>query len=73
VSHEIQLTDGSGSIAAWRRERLLAAGFEGRVAFDFAHDATIDLHELLELVDQGCPPRLAARIRAPLDYRGTLP
>jgi hypothetical protein len=27
----------------------------------------IDLHELLELVDAGCPPELAARILSPLD------
>jgi hypothetical protein len=26
-----------------------------------------DLHRLLELVDRGCPPELAARILAPLD------
>ena len=27
----------------------------------------IDLHRLLELVDRGCPPHLAARILAPID------
>ena len=55
---------------AWREQRLLAAGFDDRVAFDFAHDEAVDLHQLLELVDGGCPPRLAARILAPLDYQG---
>ena len=57
-------------IEAWREQRMLAAGFDDRVAFDFAHDEAVDLHELLELVDRGCPPHLAARILAPLDYRG---
>jgi hypothetical protein len=57
-------------IQAWREQRLLAAGFDDRVAFDFAHDEAVDLHELLELVDRGCPPHLAARILAPLDYQG---
>jgi hypothetical protein len=31
----------------------------------------VDLHELLVLVDRGCPPPLAARILAPLDGRAT--
>ena len=57
-------------IEAWREQRLLAAGFDVCVAVDFAHDETVDLHELLELVDRGCPPHLAARILAPLDYEG---
>ncbi|MDQ5807269.1 MAG: hypothetical protein M3320_01185 [Actinomycetota bacterium] len=30
-----------------------------------AADAAYDLHELLNLVDRGCPPILAARILAP--------
>ena len=58
---------------AWRQARLSAAGFEARVAFDFAHHGAVDLHELLDLVDRGCPPRLAARIHAPLDYGRPLP
>jgi hypothetical protein len=32
-----------------------------------AHQEQVDLHELLKLVDRGCPPHLAARILAPLD------
>jgi hypothetical protein len=70
MSREIQLPAGPGDVAAWRRDRLLAAGFDAAVSSDFAHDSTIDLHDLLDLVDRGCPPGLAARIRAPLDHRG---
>jgi hypothetical protein len=69
MSHDSQLTTSPGDVVTWRRDRLLAAGFDAGVAFDFAHDATIDLHDLLDLVDRGCPPALAARIRAPLGYR----
>jgi hypothetical protein len=27
----------------------------------------VDLHDLLNLIDRGCPPPLAARILTPLD------
>ena len=57
---------GSG-LAEWRRARLVLAGFDERVAADLAADCAVDLHALLELVDRGCPPNLAARILAPLD------
>jgi hypothetical protein len=54
------------SIAAWRRERLLGAGFERELARELA-DGRVDLHELIGLVESGCPPDLAARILAPID------
>lgn len=54
----------------WRRERLVRAGFPLDRAALFANDVRIDLHEVLELIDAGCPPELAARIVAPLDTQG---
>ena len=42
-------------------------GFEPCLAAELAAEPTVDLHELLVLVDRGCPPVLAARILAPLD------
>jgi hypothetical protein len=57
-------------VAEWRRERLIAAGFAADLAVRLAEDCTIDLHAVLELVDRGCRPALAARIFAPLDDRG---
>lgn len=54
-------------VAEWRRGRLLAAGFAPDLAADLAQDCGIDLHAVLELVDRGCRPELAARILAPLD------
>jgi hypothetical protein len=61
-------TPGPGrALGDWRRRRLIAAGVEPPLAARLAHDEAIDLHELLVLLDRGCPPRLAARILAPLD------
>ena len=55
------------SDAAWREARLRIAGFEWEAASHLARDDAVDLHELLDLVDRGCPPHLAARILAPLE------
>jgi hypothetical protein len=52
---------------AWREGRLKVAGFDDEAASQLARDAAVDLHALLELVDRGCPPHLAARILAPLE------
>ena len=50
-----------------RRRRLVAGGFPNALARQLARDCAIDLHALLDLVDRGCPPQVAARILAPLD------
>jgi hypothetical protein len=55
------------SLGEWRRRRLMAAGFDAQLAASLARDEAVDLHELLVLLDRGCPPELAARILAPLD------
>ncbi len=57
----------AAAIGDWRRRRLTAAGFEQQLAAELAAQPEIDLHELLTLLDRGCPPELAARILAPLD------
>jgi hypothetical protein len=54
------------AVGEWRRRRLAAAGFDPRLAAELAAEPAVDLHELLVLVDRGCPPALAARILAPL-------
>lgn len=51
----------------WRRCRLLEAGFPLVLATTLARTASVDLHALLQLVDKGCPPELAARILAPVE------
>lgn len=57
VSHEVM---------AWRRNILLRAGFDSALADELAYDARVDLHDLLQLVDRGSPPQLAALILAPI-------
>jgi hypothetical protein len=52
-------------IAHWRAENLRAAGFEPGLARRLALDSRYDIHALIELVERGCPPPLAARILAP--------
>jgi hypothetical protein len=54
-------------IVSWRRRQLVDAGFSGRLASRLGRDRSYDLHALIELVERGCPPALAARILAPLD------
>ena len=54
-------------VATWRRGQLLAAGFDPALADELAQSQRVDLHALIELVEHGCPPELAARILAPLD------
>ena len=46
----------------WRLERLAHAGYEYGPAFKIALRAHVDLHEAIDLVSSGCPPRTAARI-----------
>ena len=53
-------------VMAWRLNILLRAGFDAGLADELAYDARVDLHDLLKLVDRGCPPHLAARILAPI-------
>ena len=59
----------SDDVADWRRDVLLRAGFGAALAAELARDGLVDLHDLLGLVDRGCPPLLAARILAPLTDR----
>ncbi len=54
-------------VATWRRARLIRAGFDEQAAAELSLELAVDFHALLELVDRGCPPDLAARIVAPLD------
>lgn len=53
-------------VVAWRACRLADAGFRWVLADSLAR-TNADLHQLLSLVDAGCPPDLAARILAPID------
>jgi hypothetical protein len=54
-------------VVRWRREQLAETGFSLPLAAQVANNARYDLHALIELVERGCPPELAARILAPLE------
>ncbi len=56
----------AGGVIAWRRQQLADAGFEASLAAALSVDRRWDLHALLELVERGCPPHLAARILSPV-------
>jgi hypothetical protein len=54
-------------LVRWRHEQLVDSGFPFPLAVRIAKDSRYDLHALIDLVERGCPPDLAARILAPLD------
>jgi hypothetical protein len=56
-------------VMRWRREQLVRTGFAPPLAVAIANDSRYDMHALIELVEQGCEPALAARIIAPLDEK----
>jgi hypothetical protein len=63
TSHEREVRE----VVRWRREQLAETGFSSPLAAEVANGARYDLHALIELVERGCPPELAARILAPLE------
>lgn len=68
--HALRRNAGGGrrdDLVSWRRQYLAGAGLDPVLAASVAADLRWDLHALLELVERGCPPRLAARILAPCD------
>jgi hypothetical protein len=56
-----------GNLTDRRRDQLMRAGFHAELAALVAADRAMDVDALIELVDRGCPPRLAARVLAPLE------
>lgn len=60
---------GQVDVRTWRLCWLLEVGFDRELA-EFLAGSGVDLHALLELVDRGCPPELAARILSPLPGTG---
>ncbi|HLM51521.1 MAG TPA: hypothetical protein VK279_13320 [Solirubrobacteraceae bacterium] len=57
----------TADVVRWRYRRLVAAGCPVDLAAALAESGAIDLHALLDLIDRGCRPDLAARILAPLE------
>jgi hypothetical protein len=61
------ITEPVREVAGWRRQQLARAGFPLPLAARVAKDGRYDLHALIELAEQGCPPELAVRILAPVE------
>jgi hypothetical protein len=61
------ITETTEDVVSWRARRLELAGFEPDLAVRLSRRCSYDLHALIELVERGCPPELAARILAPLE------
>ena len=49
-------------ITSWRAEELERAGYDRRAAQRIAARHDVDLHQAVELLQQGCPPELALNI-----------
>jgi hypothetical protein len=58
------------AVEAWRRCQLAEAGFPSRLSAALPGDGRVDVDALIDLVERGCPPELAARIAGPLDWEG---
>lgn len=55
------------AVVRWRLVELLQYSFPQALAERVAEDHRYDLHELIELVEDGCSPALAVRILSPLE------
>lgn len=66
---ELARTKSGDPIVVWRRAQLVRSGFSPPMAELLADDEAYDLHALIDLVERGCPPDLAARILEPLEPR----
>jgi hypothetical protein len=49
-------------VVAWRREQLMRAGCDLSGAMILAKRSHVDLHEAVDLLERGCPPRVALEI-----------
>ena len=61
---------GGLEVVNWRQLELEQCGFPRPLAARVARDERYDLQQLIELVEQGCSPALAARILSPTDENG---
>jgi len=59
----------TAEVVRWRRDQLTGAGFSLGLASRLAADEHWDIHALIELVERGCRPEVAARILAPLERK----
>jgi hypothetical protein len=58
---------GGLEVVNWRQLELEQSGFPRSLATRVARDERYDLHQLIQLVEQGCAPGLAVRILSPVE------
>jgi N12 class adenine-specific DNA methylase len=49
-------------VVAWRVEQLMRAGSDQACAVILARRGHVDLHEAVDLLERGCPPKVALEI-----------
>jgi hypothetical protein len=49
-------------VVDWRRDQLIRAGCDPSGALILAKRSHVDLHEAVDLLERGCPPRTALEI-----------
>ena len=49
-------------VERWRAQELERAGYSEDDAAEFAMRVDVDLHQAIALIENGCPPELAADI-----------
>jgi hypothetical protein len=59
---ETPIETESERVERWRMDELLRVGYDFQTAAVMAADTEVDLHTAVDLVEQGCPPDVAARI-----------
>jgi predicted transglutaminase-like cysteine proteinase len=67
LKRQLVPTPDPEAFVLWRSRQLREAGFDPQLAATVAEDYAYDLHAILRLVDDGCPPALAARILSPIE------
>jgi hypothetical protein len=65
------MREGGLAVVNWRQLELEQCGFPPSLAARVARDERYDLHQLFELVQQGCSPALAVRILSPVENSDT--
>ena len=61
------MREGGLAVVNWRQLELEQCGFPPSLAARVARDERYDLHQVIELVQQGCSPELAVRILSPVE------
>jgi hypothetical protein len=58
----LQARASEDQVVSWRREQLRRAGCRRFEAEVLARELRVDLHEAVELLERGCPSRIALNI-----------